>query len=158
MIRSRPASSLSRAGRRYSDHLISAAATGHVAVCRQTLVGGNYSLVDSNAGYAANPDYFVALLWRNVVEGGVNKGITLHGTHDATVEANVVYDLRGASIYVEDGNELRNTIAHNAILCPSLSHKSQIGRLTPAEPPTGRAATRSPARPPRCRRSRPLTD
>ena len=33
-----------------------------------------------------------------VVDGGVNKGITIHGTHDATVEENVVCDLRGASI------------------------------------------------------------
>ena len=75
------------------------------------------------------------------VERALNKAITVHGTHGATVERNVVYDVRGAGIYIEDGNELRNTIAHNAILCPSLSHKSQIGRLTPAEPPTGRTAT-----------------
>ena len=67
----------------------------------------------------------------NVVEGGVNKGITLHGTHNATVDANVVYDLRGASIYVEDGNELHNTLSHNLLLCPSLSHKAQLGGLVP---------------------------
>ena len=67
----------------------------------------------------------------NVVEGGVNKGITVHGTHNATVDANVVYDLRGASIYVEDGNELHNTLSHNLLLCPSLSHKAQLGGLKP---------------------------
>ena len=65
----------------------------------------------------------------NVVEGGVNKGITIHGTHNATVEKNVVFDLRGASIYVEDGNELHNSISHNLLLCPSLSHKAQLGGL-----------------------------
>ena len=67
----------------------------------------------------------------NVVEGGVNKGITLHGTHHAHIDANVVYDLRGASIYVEDGNELHNTLSHNLLLCPSLSHKAQLGGLVP---------------------------
>ena len=82
-----------------------------------------------------------ALVRGVAVERALNKAITVHGTHGATVERNVVYDVRGAGIYIEDGNELRNTIAHNAILCPSLSHKSQIGRLTPAEPPTGRTAT-----------------
>ena len=54
-----------------------------------------------------------------VVDGGVNKGITIHGTHDATVEENVVYDLRGASIYVEDGNEVGNLVKKNALICPS---------------------------------------
>lgn len=56
----------------YFDHLTHAAASaggGHIAVARQTLVGGNYSLVDSNADFKANPDFFVALLWRQVVEG-----------------------------------------------------------------------------------------
>lgn len=62
----------------YVDHLAHAAATpggGHLAVARQTLIGGNYSLVDSNRGFTANPDYFVALLWRRVVEGGGGDGV-----------------------------------------------------------------------------------
>ena len=68
----------------------------------------------------------------NVVEGGVNKGITLHGTHNATVDDNVVYDVRGASIYVEDGNEVGNTLSNNCLICPSLSNAAQIGRLSNA--------------------------
>jgi len=50
---------------RYFDHLAHAASTpggGHLAVARQTLAGGNYSLVDSNRGYTAHSDYFVARL------------------------------------------------------------------------------------------------
>lgn len=56
----------------YFDHLAHAASVlgGHVAVARQTLVGGNYSLVDANDNWRAHPDFFVALLWRRVVEGG----------------------------------------------------------------------------------------
>ena len=77
----------------------------------------------------------------NVVEGGVNKGITIHGTHNASVDSNVVYDLRGASIYVEDGNELHNTISRNVLLCPSLSHKAQLGALVPAAEPSGLTGT-----------------
>ncbi|EOD07895.1 hypothetical protein EMIHUDRAFT_217873 [Emiliania huxleyi CCMP1516] len=49
----------------YFDHLAHAASTpggGHLAVARQTLAGGNYSLVDSNRGYIAHSDYFVARL------------------------------------------------------------------------------------------------
>lgn len=65
----------------------------------------------------------------NVVTRGVNKGITVHGTHHATVDQNVVYDLRGASIYIEDGNEVNNTISRNVLMCPSLSNGAPIGNL-----------------------------
>lgn len=65
----------------------------------------------------------------NVVERGVNKGITVHGTHQATVDRNVVYDLRGASLYIEDGNEKDNTLSNNVLMCPSLSNGAPIGNL-----------------------------
>ena len=48
---------------------MAAAADGYVATCRQTLVGGDYALVD-NAAWRANPDFYVARLWGEVVEGG----------------------------------------------------------------------------------------
>jgi len=62
----------------------------------------------------------------NAVTNGVNKGITVHGTHRATVERNVVYDLRGASIYIEDGNEYDNLIRENLLVCPTLSHQAPV--------------------------------
>ena len=63
----------------------------------------------------------------NVVEQGVNKGITIHGTHHARVDRNVVFDVRGVSIYVEDGNEMNNTISYNALLCPTRSNGAERG-------------------------------
>lgn len=64
-----------------------------------------------------------------VVEHGVNKGITLHGTHRALVDRNVVFDLRGASIYVEDGNEYGNTISNNVLTCPELGNRAPVGAV-----------------------------
>mmetsp|Transcript_14396 Transcript_14396/g.42992 ORF Transcript_14396/g.42992 Transcript_14396/m.42992 type:complete len:881 (-) Transcript_14396:185-2827(-) len=52
----------------YLDHLMAAAAGGYAATCRQTLVGGDYALVD-NSDWRANPDVYVARLWREVMEG-----------------------------------------------------------------------------------------
>lgn len=49
------------------DQLSQAAATGHGAMCRQCLVGGNYSLLDQLNGMAPNPDYWSAWLWRQLV-------------------------------------------------------------------------------------------
>ena len=54
----------------------------------------------------------------NAIEYGHQRGIVIHGTHEATVEGNVIYDVRGAGIYLEDGNEMANTVAHNVVICP----------------------------------------
>ena len=45
--------------------------------------------------------------------------ITIHGTHKSLVSENVVHTSRGAGIYVEDGNEIDNTISYNTITCLS---------------------------------------
>lgn len=57
--------------------------------------------------------YFVG----NSIQNGMNKGITVHGTHNALVQQNVVYDHRGPGIYIEDGNELYNIIEENVVVC-----------------------------------------
>ena len=49
----------------------------------------------------------------NAVEFGHQRGIVIHGTHGATVSHNVIADVRGAGIYVEDGNELWNKFLFN---------------------------------------------
>lgn len=56
-----------------------------------------------------------------------NKGITIHGTSDTLVENNIVYDHRGAFLYVEDGNEIRNTIKGNALVCPFWTNRNDNG-------------------------------
>ena len=105
----------------YFDHLAHAASAlggGHLLVARQTLVGGNYSLVDSNRGFWANPDYFVALLWRTVVEGGGDQGSRHQGGVDlasgAPVEqppTRVLFSARPAVIHEDIHRELRSFAA-----------------------------------------------
>ena len=51
----------------YNDQLGMAATTGYSAMCRQCLVGGNYSLIDQLNGFKPNPDYWTAFLWRNLM-------------------------------------------------------------------------------------------
>ena len=46
------------------------------------------------------------------------RGIIVHDTHAAKIDSNILYDVRGANIYIEDGNEMFNTIQYNAIICP----------------------------------------
>ncbi|KAL6070194.1 G8 domain-containing protein [Balamuthia mandrillaris] len=54
----------------------------------------------------------------NAVEFSHQRGIVVHGTHLAQVIENTLYDVRGAGIYIEDGNELHNHVEYNAVLCP----------------------------------------
>merc|ERR1719460_2776962 len=49
------------------DQLSQAAKTGHGAMCRQCLVGGNYSLLDQLNGFRPNPDWWTALLWKRLM-------------------------------------------------------------------------------------------
>jgi len=52
----------------------------------------------------------------NAIEEGWGTGTTIHGTHGSTVSNNVYYNCRGAGIYVEDGNEVNNSISYNVII------------------------------------------
>eukprot|EP00547_Thalassionema_nitzschioides_P005356 CAMPEP_0194200236 /NCGR_PEP_ID=MMETSP0156-20130528/930_1 /TAXON_ID=33649 /ORGANISM="Thalassionema nitzschioides, Strain L26-B" /LENGTH=1934 /DNA_ID=CAMNT_0038925209 /DNA_START=189 /DNA_END=5989 /DNA_ORIENTATION=- len=54
----------------------------------------------------------------NAIEHGHHRGIIVHGTHRSTIENNVLYDIRGAGIYIEDGNEVANQIKYNVVICP----------------------------------------
>ena len=50
----------------YLDAMGSAAAQGFGGWCRQTLVGGNYSLLSTD-GFVPHPDFYAALLWRSLM-------------------------------------------------------------------------------------------
>jgi len=52
---------------------------------------------------------------------GINKALTIHGTNNALVEGNAVYDHKGAYIYLEDGSETGNIIKDNALVCPTMA-------------------------------------
>ncbi|GBG68394.1 hypothetical protein CBR_g2938 [Chara braunii] len=50
----------------YLNYTAATAANGHNAFCRQTLVGGNYGLLEVGT-FDPNPDYYAALLWRRLM-------------------------------------------------------------------------------------------
>lgn len=54
----------------------------------------------------------------NAIENSHQRGIIIHGTHRSRIEENILYNVRGAGIYIEDGNEMFNYIHYNVILCP----------------------------------------
>eukprot|EP00404_Azadinium_spinosum_P054612 CAMPEP_0180795082 /NCGR_PEP_ID=MMETSP1038_2-20121128/55998_1 /TAXON_ID=632150 /ORGANISM="Azadinium spinosum, Strain 3D9" /LENGTH=541 /DNA_ID=CAMNT_0022833955 /DNA_START=1 /DNA_END=1622 /DNA_ORIENTATION=+ len=50
----------------YLDNMAVEAQRSHAAYCRQTFVGGSYSLLDTDT-LAPNPDFFAAVLWRHLM-------------------------------------------------------------------------------------------
>ena len=55
------------------------------------------------------------------VNKSVNKAFSIHGTSKTNVSHNVVHNHRGASIYLENGQEYGNLISHNMITCEYMS-------------------------------------
>lgn len=67
----------------------------------------------------------------NAVVDGEHIGITAHGTHDAVVDQNVVWDAKANGLYIEDGNELRNTLNQNVMIC-SILNKCKVNWVSGA--------------------------
>jgi heparanase 1 len=61
----------------YLDQMAVLASTGHKAYCRQTLVGGNYGMLDWFS-YEPNPDYYSLLLWSKLMGRNVLKSTILN--------------------------------------------------------------------------------
>eukprot|EP01051_Picozoa_sp_SAG22_P006118 SAG22_NODE_389_length_11276_cov_12.397244_6_plen_1512_part_00 len=59
------------------------------------------------------------LVHGNAVEFSQQRGVIIHETHLATITENILYNVRGANYYIEDGNEMHNTLAHNIAICPN---------------------------------------
>ena len=60
----------------------------------------------------ANTGYQFALIG-NAVEDGAKWGIAVHNSHFGLIDGNVVYDIDGASIITEEGNERENVFSNN---------------------------------------------
>ncbi|KAG1366807.1 Heparanase-like protein 1 [Cocos nucifera] len=62
----------------YLDQLGMTSTFSHKVFCRQTLIGGNYALLNTTT-FIPNPDFYSALLWHRLMGPGV-----LHTTHNSS--------------------------------------------------------------------------
>jgi len=84
-----------------------------VEKCGQRGIEGKYCLHFHKMGECHD-----CVFKNNAIENSQQRGIIVHGTHHSTVENNVLYNVRGANVYLEDGNEMWNTLAYNIAICP----------------------------------------
>jgi len=52
----------------------------------------------------------------NSIHDSNNRAITIHGVHYLTIADNVAYNIKGHSIFIEDGIESRNFIQNNLVM------------------------------------------
>jgi hypothetical protein len=84
-----------------------------VEKCGQRGVEGKYCLHFHKMGECPQ-----CIFKNNAIENSQQRGIIVHDTHHTQVEGNVLYNVRGANVYLEDGNEMWNTLAYNVAICP----------------------------------------
>jgi len=85
-----------------------------VEYCGQRDVLARYCMHFHQAGHCPK-----CIFQGNAVVESQQVGITIHGTHNATVDTNVLWDTRAVGIYTEDGNEMNSTISSNVVICSS---------------------------------------
>ncbi|MQL92420.1 hypothetical protein Taro_025041 [Colocasia esculenta] len=92
----------------YLDQLGLAAKYNTKVYCRQTLIGGNYGLLDTR-NFIPNPDYYSALLWHRVMGKGV-LGIDISGSPFLRAYAHCAKHRAGVSLLLIN---LSNSTAFN---------------------------------------------
>ncbi|KAM7266897.1 hypothetical protein ACFE04_009063 [Oxalis oulophora] len=82
----------------YLDQLGMSAQYGTSTYCRQTLIGGNYGLIDATT-YKPNPDYYSALLWHRLM-GKYSLNATFIGTDQVHTYAHCAKQSRGVTVLI----------------------------------------------------------
>ncbi|HIA61576.1 MAG TPA: hypothetical protein EYM88_03545 [Gammaproteobacteria bacterium] len=79
----------------------------------------------------------------NAVHDSFNRGITIHGTDNVTIDNNFFYNTIGHTVFLEDGVEENNTITNNVV---ALSVRPARGtEVTPSDNELNQAQNRTPS-------------
>ncbi len=71
--------------------------------------GGDKVYIDTDV----DPNEYIK---RSAVHTSMNRGLVIHGTWHQELSDNVIYDVRGHGIFLEDGSERKNKILRNLVL------------------------------------------
>ena len=110
----------------------------HIRVekCGQRGILGKYCMHFHLTGDSPNFE-----LVGNAIEYSQQRAINIHGTHRSKIEFNVMTDVRGSAMYVQDGNEMYNRFLYNVAICPwRLNDPYKRGCTIPGSP-NGQADT-----------------
>ncbi|GAB4828215.1 hypothetical protein Ancab_035129 [Ancistrocladus abbreviatus] len=112
----------------YLDQLGMAASYDTKTYCRQTLVGGNYGLLNT-VTFVPNPDYYSALLWQRLM-GRKVLSTTFSGTKKIRAYAHCAKQSQGITLLLINLNgntTVEAKIAFNGTHTYTLHHKNRSG-------------------------------
>ncbi|KAL3679607.1 hypothetical protein R1sor_022563 [Riccia sorocarpa] len=113
----------------YLDQLGTAAKYNNQAFCRQSFVGGNYALLDVD--FNPNPDYYGALLWRQLMGNGVFKVEIEGGTNEVRAYAHCQRNNQGGLtlLILNYSNVTRHHLDLSLLGYPADSSPSSFNQL-----------------------------
>ena len=101
----------------FGGHLmITNGATAHIEGVEVTLMGQRHRLARYPVHWHMALDVPGQYARDNAIWHTFNRCLTIHGTHQLTVERNVCYDNVGHGIFMEDGIEHGNTVQSNLVV------------------------------------------
>jgi G8 domain len=101
----------------FGGHLmIMNGATAHIEGVEITLMGQRHRLARYPVHWHMASDVPGQYARDNAIWRTFNRCLTIHGTHQLTVERNVCYDNVGHGIFMEDGIEHGNTVQSNLVM------------------------------------------
>ncbi|KAK8334904.1 hypothetical protein V6Z12_A09G018100 [Gossypium hirsutum] len=118
----------------YLDQLGMASTYNHKVFCRQTLIGGNYALLNTTTSIP-NPDYYGALLWHRLI-GSTVLAITKESNPNLRLYAHCAKKKPGISIIFIN---LSKDSSFNVTL-PNYEHQSRNSRSTDVAKPEFRGS------------------
>ena len=101
----------------FGGHLmIMHGATAHIEGVEITLMGQRHHLARYPVHWHMASDVPGQYARDNAIWHTFNRCLTIHGTHQLTVERNVCYDNLGHAIFMEDGIEHANVVQNNLVM------------------------------------------
>ncbi|CDP10485.1 unnamed protein product [Coffea canephora] len=107
----------------YLDQLGMASAYDTKAYCRQSLIGGNYGLLDTTT-FVPNPDYYSALLWHQLMGRNV-LATNFRGTKKIRAYAHCAKQSKGITlllINLDGSNSVQVKVAYNGTILHGHKH------------------------------------
>ena len=99
-----------------SEELDSGLASAHIEYTEFTYVGQAFRIGRYPIHFHLNGNMNGSYIKGCSIHQAHNRAINIHNSHNLLVQENVVYDVKGGSIFLEDGIETGNMFRENLVL------------------------------------------
>ncbi len=106
--------------------------TGRIENIEVTYAGQAFRLGRYAIHFHLNGDMQNSYVKHTSIHKSFNRAVNMHATNYVTIENNVVYDIMGGALFLEDGVEIGNVYEYNLVVFVHASTSLQNDDITPA--------------------------